>query len=146
MDSGIVVEDPKYAHIPRPPSGNIWWRCWRSEPAAGVFTTVAVNARTWFAARACARVLLGTDVIDGEELPGLAPAASTSFFIGPHDVVFFDLMPSASDALAREHFCTRRAELVDGEFREVAEQSSTDATGENERSEAEVDASVSEEP
>jgi hypothetical protein len=127
MSEGFVpgtFEDPKYAHVGKAHPAPIWWKCYAREHRESAFTLVAVFSRTWFAARACARVLLGTEEMDGEELDqnerDAMLSSSPEFFIGPHDVVFLDLAPFMTSTLPREIHCTRRAELVNGEFREVA--------------------------
>lgn len=94
MIDNIAVENPKFAHVSRPPHEPIWWRCWRRTASHGL-NVVAVQSCTWFVARAVGRVLLATEEIEVDRLVGAdaegAKQLRVPIFIGPRDTPFFDL-------------------------------------------------------
>lgn len=116
MSESIVIENAAYAHVSRPPSEPVWWKWWSLEAREGRHSVIAVKARTAFAARACAMVVLGGEPfeVDGERLDPHEEAAmladeSRRFFIGPHDLLFCDLggwMGGSGDS----PFCDRPAD------------------------------------
>jgi hypothetical protein len=131
MSEGFI-ENPRYAHIPRPPSDPVWWLIERKEHISTRPNLIAVLARTWFMARAAGRVLLGTDEVDGD-IAGdalLAEIDGSDALAGPHALFFVAVGGCQSTDLPAAQGCTLRAVATRQGVRDVASVDDENASGE----------------